>query len=57
LDRPLSDIRFPRGALVGVVVGQEEVFVPDGRTRIRQGDNVVVFALQSAVRKVEKLFA
>lgn len=57
LDTPLRELRFPRGALVGVVVRPEEVVVPDGETVIRHGDHVVVFALQSAVRKVEKLFA
>ena len=57
LDTPLRKLRFPRGALVGVVVRPNEVVVPDGDTRIRHGDHVVVFALQEAVRKVGKLFA
>ncbi len=57
LDTPLRSLRFPRGALVGVVVRPGEVIVPDGDTEIRDGDHVVVFALQEAVRKVGKLFA
>jgi trk system potassium uptake protein TrkA len=57
LGKSLRDLRFPRGALVGVVVRPSEVVVPDGETRINEGDHVVVFALQEAVRKVEKLFA
>ncbi|MBS3820375.1 MAG: Trk system potassium transporter TrkA [Phycisphaerae bacterium] len=57
LDTPLRNLRFPRGALVGVVVRPHEVVVPDGDTVIRKEDHVVVFALHQAVRKVEKLFA
>jgi len=57
LDTPLRDLHFPRGALVGVVVRPNEVVVPDGDTQIHAGDHVVVFALQDAVPKVEKLFA
>jgi trk system potassium uptake protein len=57
IDKPLSEVRFPRGALVGVVVRPNEVLVPDGQTVIHQNDHVVVFALEQAVRKVEKLFA
>jgi trk system potassium uptake protein TrkA len=57
LDTPLKHVRFPRGSLVGVVVRPNEVVIPHGETVINEGDHVVVFALQEAVRKVEKLFA
>jgi len=57
LNTPLRKLRFPRGALVGVVVRPQEVVVPDGDTQIRAGDHVVVFALQEAVRDVGRLFA
>ena len=57
VDRPLLDVRFPRGAMVGMIVRPKEIVVPGGDTQIRQGDHVVVFALQEAVKKVQKLFA
>jgi trk system potassium uptake protein TrkA len=57
LDTPLKDLRFPRGSLVGVVVKPDQVVIPHGETIINTGDHVVIFALQEAVRKVEKLFA
>ncbi len=57
VDRPLLDVPFPRGAIVGMIVRPDEVVVPTGDTKIRQGDHVVVFALQEAVKKVQKLFA
>ncbi len=57
VDRPLQDVHFPRGAMVGMIVRTDEIIVPGGDTQIRQGDHVVVFALQEAVKKVQKLFA
>ena len=56
VNRPLQDVRFPRGAIVGMIVRQDEIIVPSGDTQIRQGDRVVVFALQEAVKKVQKFF-
>ncbi|KKL90240.1 hypothetical protein LCGC14_1906680, partial [marine sediment metagenome] len=57
VDRPLQDVRFPRGAMVAMVVRANEIIVPAGDTQIRQGDHVVVFAVREAVKKVQKLFA
>ena len=57
LDGPLRTVRFPQGALVGMVVRSGEVVIPDGDTQIRPGDRVVVFALDKIVGQVEKLFA
>jgi trk system potassium uptake protein TrkA len=56
LGRPLRDVRFPRGVLVGVLVRPGEVVIPTGDTVIQPGDNVIVFTLHESVRSVEKLF-
>ena len=57
LNCPLRKMRFPRGALVGVVVRPDGVVIPTGNTEIRQGERVIVFALHKAVKTVEKLFS
>lgn len=54
--QPLSDVSFPQNAIIGAVMRQNEVIIPIGETQIRAGDKVVVFALPSAVREVEKFF-
>ncbi len=54
---PLAEVSFPRGVIVGAVVRNKEVFVPDGRFRLAEGDIAVVFTLPESVREVEKLFA
>jgi trk system potassium uptake protein TrkA len=55
--RRLAELDFPRGAIVGALVRNEEVWVPDGRTELGESDVAVVFTLPEAVRSVEKLFA
>ncbi|MDI9393923.1 MAG: Trk system potassium transporter TrkA [Euryarchaeota archaeon] len=54
--KKLSKIKFPKGSLVTMVVHGEDVIIPRGETVILEGDRVIVFALSSAVRSVEKLF-
>lgn len=55
--RPLSAAVLPPGVIVGAVVRDQEVHIPDGRFRLEQGDIAVVFTLPAAVREVEKVFA
>ncbi|HIH45072.1 MAG TPA: Trk system potassium transporter TrkA [Candidatus Methanoperedenaceae archaeon] len=53
---PLKDLKFPKGAIISVIVRDNDVIVPDGSHVIAPGDRVIVFALTSAVSKVESLF-
>ncbi len=54
VNRPIKDLKFPKGALIGAVVRGEEVIIPGGNDIILPDDRVVIFALQSAIPKVEK---
>ena len=55
--RPLSESRFPKGAIVGMVVRGGETFIPGGKDVLEPGDDVVVFAVEAAAEQVERLFA
>ncbi len=57
LDKPLHKIRFPRGAIVGMVVKPDGVVVPSGETCIHQKDRAIVFTLQKAAKDVQNLFS
>jgi trk system potassium uptake protein TrkA len=57
VQRPLKEIGFPNGSIIGAVVRRSEVFIPDGNFQIESGDSVVVFALPEAIKKIEKLFS
>ncbi|MCB0065011.1 MAG: Trk system potassium transporter TrkA [Caldilineaceae bacterium] len=52
----LRDIRFPRNAIVGAILHDNHMIVPDGDTRIEQGDRTVVFALPQAIGELDYLF-
>ena len=54
--KKLKDLKFPRNSLVGALIHEEEVSVPNGETILREGDRVVVFTLPDIVKKVGKLF-
>ncbi|MGV8076563.1 MAG: Trk system potassium transporter TrkA [Methanosarcina sp.] len=54
--KPLNKVKFPKDAIVTMVVHNEEVVIPKGDFVIQEGDRVIVFALSSAVSAVEKLF-
>ncbi len=54
--KPISEIHFPKGALLGAVVRGDEFFIPVGDSMLKAGDKVVVFALPTAIKEIEKLF-
>ncbi len=56
IGKPLNKVKFPKGAIITMVVQNGEVVIPRGDFIIREGDKVIVFALSSSVPHVEKLF-
>jgi trk system potassium uptake protein TrkA len=54
VNRPIRELKFPKGALIGAVVRGDEVIIPGGEDVILPEDRVVIFTLQSSIRKVEK---
>jgi len=54
--RPLREIPFPDGAIVGAALRGDRAFIPTGDTTLDPGDRIVVFALPEAVVAVEDFF-
>ncbi|MEZ4864645.1 MAG: Trk system potassium transporter TrkA [Caldilineaceae bacterium] len=52
----LKDIRFPQNAIVGAILHDDHMVVPNGSTQIRAGDRTVIFALPQAVDELDCLF-
>ena len=57
LDSPLLRTDFiPDNATVGGIIRNGDAIIAKGDVQIEAGDNVVIFALPTAVKKVIKLF-
>jgi trk system potassium uptake protein TrkA len=56
VDKPLKNLQFPAGAIIGAIVHEQSYEIPTGDTVLTGGDRIVVFALPGAVGKVEKFF-
>ena len=55
--RPLKDLRFPGGSIVGAIVRPDgEAIVPRGGVVIQPGDRVLFFCLESVVPELESAF-
>lgn len=55
--KPLKDLKFPEGAMIGCVIRNGSVTIPIGTTVINAEDRVVVFSLPKAIQDVEKFFS
>ncbi len=54
-DKPLAQIDFPEGAIVGMLVRGRQAIIPHGSTQVQPGDRAVVFSIHAAVPAVERL--
>lgn len=52
----LRDIEFPKDAIVGGIIRKDKGMIAKGDTHIKADDRVVVFALPSAVKKMDNFF-
>ena len=57
IEKPLKDLRFPEGALIGAVIRGADVFIPSGATVLRPRDELFVVCRPEALGKVEDLLA
>jgi trk system potassium uptake protein TrkA len=51
--KPLRDADF-KDAIVGAIVRGDDVIIPAGNDVIETGDHVVIFALRSAIPRLER---
>ncbi|TDH36223.1 Trk system potassium transporter TrkA [Pseudohoeflea suaedae] len=54
--KPLRELDLPDGVRIGAVYRDKAVIRPDGDTRIKAKDRVVIFATLDAVKHVEQMF-
>lgn len=54
--KPLNKVKFPRGALINMVVRGKDTIVPRGDFIIENQDRVVIFSMASAMSEIDKFF-
>ena len=54
--KPLRELELPDGVRIGAIYRDKAVIRPDGDTRIKAKDRVVIFATLDAVKHVEQMF-
>jgi trk system potassium uptake protein TrkA len=55
VNKPLSKVKFPKGALIGAIVRDQEIIIPKGDSIILPRDRLIIFTLDKVVPKLEKL--
>jgi len=55
--KDLRMLKMPAGSIVGAILRGDRVVIPRGRTVIRTEDRVVLFAVASALNRIEQMFA
>ena len=54
--KPLFTIDLPIGIIIGAVVKNGKVIIPDGNTVIEPHNRVIVFCLNDVIDKIEAFF-
>ncbi len=52
----IRNIDFPKEAKIGGIIREDQGIIATGDTQIVAGDKVVIFALPSAIKKIDKFF-
>jgi len=55
-DAPLKSLFFPKGAIVGAIVRDKQIFIPSGETTLQPDDNLIIFFTKEAIHHVEAFF-
>lgn len=56
VNKPLKKTGMPRGVIIGAIIRNGKVIVPNGNSIINSTDKVIVFTLENYIEKVNKLF-
>ncbi len=52
----IKSINFPKNSIVGAVCRGNEIILANGDTQINEGEQVIVFCQETAVKKIQTLF-
>jgi trk system potassium uptake protein TrkA len=56
IGKPLKKLVLPKGVIIGAIIHNEEVIIPNGDSIIMDGDRIVIFTLLSEITALENYF-
>jgi len=56
INTPLKKANLPRNTIIGAIVRKDEVIIPHGNDIIQPQDEIIIFALSSDIKEIEKIF-
>jgi len=56
INKPLKKANLPQNSIIGAIVRKDEVIIPHGNDIIQPEDKIIIFALSSDIKKIEKIF-
>lgn len=56
LGKSLNDLHIPEGIIIGTIVRDGQVIIPNGETILKENDRVVVFSLTEDMPNLRKMF-
>jgi len=56
INKPLRNANLPKNSIIGAVIRKDRVIIPHGDDTIQAQDKIIIFALSSAIKKIENIF-
>ncbi len=56
INKPLKKANLPQNSIIGAIVRKDRVIIPHGNDIIQPEDKIIIFALSSDIKKIEKIF-
>jgi len=56
VNTPLKNARLPKNSIIGAIVRWNKVIIPHGEDIIQANDKIIIFALSSDIKKIERIF-
>lgn len=54
--KPIKNLKLPTNAIIGAIIRDEEVIIPNGDSLMKIQDKVIVLALPEAIGRIENMF-
>ena len=56
INTPLKKAKLPKNSIIGAIIRKNNVIIPHGDNIIQADDKIIIFALSSDIKKIEKIF-